>query len=76
MSTASPQIPSSESPPEGQILGPGHNFSTITEKISSIVQTKPSPRGWWVGFLIGFLLVMALFNTMAMLLLKGIGVWV
>ena len=27
-----------------------HNFGTITEKISSIVESKP-PKGWLIGFL-------------------------
>ena len=28
----------------------GHTFSTITEKISSIVE-NPAPKGWWIAFL-------------------------
>ncbi|MFO0878862.1 MAG: NrfD/PsrC family molybdoenzyme membrane anchor subunit [Gemmataceae bacterium] len=60
---------------EGEIIAPGHTFGTVTDKISSIVQAKKTPKRWWVGFLIGFLLVMALFNTIAMLLFRGVGVW-
>ena len=37
------------------VLEPGHTFASITEKISSIVLTKKTPLGWFIGFAIAFL---------------------
>ena len=57
------------------VLQPGHTFGTITEKISSIVLTKKTPLGWFIGFAIAFTLLMGLFFTIAMLLFVGVGIW-
>jgi molybdopterin-containing oxidoreductase family membrane subunit len=57
------------------IIGPGHTFGTITDKISSVVLRRPSPRAWWVGFAIGFSLLLVLLNTIAYLVLRGVGIW-
>src|SRR5581483_3523090 len=59
----------------GEILAPGHTFGSITDQISSIVQSKRTPKRWWVGFLLGFLFTMLLFNTIGMLLVRGVGIW-
>src|SRR5947209_1998525 len=68
-----------EFPPGGprtdELIAPGHTFGTITDKISSIVQSRRAPRRWWIGFTIGFLLTMVLLNAIGYLLLKGIGIW-
>src|SRR2546423_44477 len=45
-------------PDRRAILGPGHSFGSITDKISSIVQTRRTSRGWYLGFGVTFLLVM------------------
>jgi molybdopterin-containing oxidoreductase family membrane subunit len=60
---------------EAPVLEPGHTFASITEKISSIVLTKRTPRGWFIGFSISFLLLMGLLYTIAMLLFVGVGIW-
>src|SRR5947209_5936398 len=57
------------------IIGPGYTFGSITEKISAIVLSRPSPRSWWVGFGIAFLLVMVLMYSLAYLLYRGVGIW-
>jgi Ni/Fe-hydrogenase subunit HybB-like protein len=65
-----------EIPPEGApLIGPGYTFGSVTDKISSIVQTRSTPRGWWVGFGISFLLVMVLHYAIAYLLFEGVGIW-
>ena len=38
------------------VIAPGHTFSSVTDKISSIVLTRKAPLGWWLGFLLAFLL--------------------
>ncbi len=65
-------------PPPGRpvpVIGPGHDFSSVTEKISSIVLTQPTPRGWYVGFFLSFLLFMTLMVAVSYLLVKGVGIW-
>jgi molybdopterin-containing oxidoreductase family membrane subunit len=57
------------------LVAPGHTFSSITEKISSIVLTRRTGIGWLIGFGIAFLLVMLFLAAVTYLLVKGIGVW-
>lgn len=57
------------------VIGPGHTFASITDKISSIVLRKGTPRGWMVGFGIAFMFTLIMLNTIAVLVLKGIGIW-
>ena len=58
-----------------EVIGPGHTFGSVTDKISSIVMTRKTPLFWFIGFLIGFLLTMVLLFSIGVLLLRGIGVW-
>ena len=62
-------------PKEHPVLEPGHTFGSITEKISSIVLTKKTPKGWIIGFGISFLLLMGLIFTIGVLLFVGVGIW-
>jgi Ni/Fe-hydrogenase subunit HybB-like protein len=57
------------------IVGPGHDFGTVTDKISSIVLKRKTPFAWVVGFAISFGLLQLLLVAVAFLLFKGIGVW-
>ena len=36
------------------VLGPGHTFASVTDKISAIVLTRPISFGWFVGFGVAF----------------------
>ncbi len=40
------------------VIGPGHTFASVTDKIASLVLTKRTPIGWFVGFAISFALLM------------------
>jgi Ni/Fe-hydrogenase subunit HybB-like protein len=60
---------------KGPIIGPGHTFASITDKISSIVLTRPTSDGWYIGFGIAFLIVMMLLYAIGYLFLKGVGIW-
>jgi len=64
-----------EQSPEEAILAPGHDIGSVTDKISSIVLTRPTPRGWYVGAAIGFVLVVLLLISVSWLLLRGVGIW-
>src|SRR2546428_14164510 len=66
-----PPSPRSAAP----LLEPGHTFASVTDKISSIVLTRPAGPGWYLGFAISFALTMTLFIALAYLILKGTGIW-
>ena len=57
------------------LIGPGHTFETVTDKISSIVLTRGTTPGWVFGFLIAFSLLMLLNMVVTMLMVKGVGIW-
>ena len=57
------------------VIAPGHTFGTVTDKISAIVLTRKTPRGWYVGFGIAFLLTLVLLASVSYLLVEGIGIW-
>src|SRR5579863_2885826 len=60
---------------QAPVIEPGHTFGTVTEKISSIVLTRPASNGWFVGFGVCFLLTMMMLYAIGYLFLKGIGIW-
>jgi molybdopterin-containing oxidoreductase family membrane subunit len=57
------------------IIGPGHTFASVTDKIASLVLTKKTPLGWFVGFGIAFAVMNVLLLSLAYLLAKGVGIW-
>jgi Ni/Fe-hydrogenase subunit HybB-like protein len=57
------------------LLEPGHTLGTVTDKISSIVLSRGTTRGWLFGFAIAFGLMMVLLLSVSYLLVKGVGIW-
>jgi molybdopterin-containing oxidoreductase family membrane subunit len=57
------------------VIAPGYTFGSVTDKISAIVLTRGASTGWWLGFLVAFLLANMLFVSLGYLVLKGIGIW-
>src|SRR6266853_1976654 len=57
------------------VIEPGHTFGSVTDKISSIVLTRPTSNGWFVGFGVAFLLLMMLLFAIGYLFVKGVGIW-
>jgi molybdopterin-containing oxidoreductase family membrane subunit len=57
------------------LLGPGHTFGSITDKIAGVVLTKDQPLAWVVVVSITFLMVGMLGMAITWLLLKGVGIW-
>jgi Ni/Fe-hydrogenase subunit HybB-like protein len=74
-----PTTPVAEDPGGGPaspaIIGPGYSFGSVTDKISAIVQTRPTTWRWLTGFAISFALMNLLFVSIAMLLTQGVGIW-
>ncbi|HLH09980.1 MAG TPA: NrfD/PsrC family molybdoenzyme membrane anchor subunit [Terriglobales bacterium] len=60
---------------EPPIIGPGHTFGTVTDKISSIVLTTQTPLLWFAVVGIGGLLVAALGMAVTYLFYRGVGIW-
>ena len=57
------------------VLEPGHTFASVSDKISSIVLTRRTGRGWLVGFAVAFLALNMLLLALGHLVLTGIGIW-
>jgi len=62
----------SQGPP---VIEPGHTFATVTDKISSIVLTRPTSFGWILGFVFTFALTNMLLMAISYLFAKGTGIW-
>ena len=45
-----PEPRRSSAPATPPVIAPGHTFGSVTDKISSIVLTRKTPLGWWLGF--------------------------
>src|SRR6202451_137533 len=57
------------------VIEPGYTFGTVTDKISSIVLTRPTSNGWYLGFGVAFLLTMMMLYAVGYLFLRGVGIW-
>jgi Ni/Fe-hydrogenase subunit HybB-like protein len=67
--------PAEEPRAQPQLIGPGHTLGSITDKISAIVLSQPTPVAWFIGFGVGFILLMVLLMAITNLLFRGIGIW-
>jgi Ni/Fe-hydrogenase subunit HybB-like protein len=70
-SRATPREP--QRPPE--LVGGGHTFATVSDKIGAIVLTRRTPLGWLVGFAIAFAIVMMFLVAVTYLFVRGVGIW-
>jgi Ni/Fe-hydrogenase subunit HybB-like protein len=66
------QHPHDRRPP---VVGPGHDFNSITQKVADLVLMRGFKKGWVFGFAIVFLMMIMLMNTIAYLVLTGVGIW-
>jgi len=60
-----------------KVLGPGHDYASVTGKISGVVYQPfmKTPRQMFVGFACAFLLVNLLMVAVTWLFARGVGVW-
>jgi len=65
----------SSGPERAPLVGPGHTYGSVTDKISTVVLTGRTPRGWILGFGLSFALALLLFYAVGYLFLFGVGVW-
>jgi Ni/Fe-hydrogenase subunit HybB-like protein len=61
--------------PGSTVLAPGYTYASVADKISTIVLTRKTPRGWLLGFGLAFALVMLLLYAISYLLIAGVGIW-
>jgi Ni/Fe-hydrogenase subunit HybB-like protein len=61
--------------PPKRIIGPGYTYRSITDKISALVLTKATPKSWFVGAAIGFVLFIVLLYAVGYLFTVGVGIW-
>ena len=60
---------------DAPVLAPGHSYGSITDKISSIVLTKGTSRGWLFGLAVSFMLVQVFLVSVVYLIARGVGIW-
>ncbi|HTL47717.1 MAG TPA: NrfD/PsrC family molybdoenzyme membrane anchor subunit [Verrucomicrobiae bacterium] len=58
-----------------QFLSPKHTYSTVTDKISSIVLDGKIHPGWLLGLGISFSVLMVLMTALTWLVIRGVGIW-
>ncbi|MFN2599250.1 MAG: NrfD/PsrC family molybdoenzyme membrane anchor subunit [Pyrinomonadaceae bacterium] len=75
MATEEKRDLSSEALARPPVIGPGYNFTSITDKISAIVLRRKTSRGWLAGFGVSFAIVSLLLYAVGRLLVLGIGIW-
>jgi molybdopterin-containing oxidoreductase family membrane subunit len=64
-----------EKAPPPEIIAPGYTFGTVTDQIATVVLTKKTPLFWFTGFTVGISLLLLFLLAVAMLFVKGLGVW-
>ncbi len=60
---------------DAPLLGAGHDYASVTDKISSIVLKRRPPKWWIFGFAVSFAMVMMLMYALTYLFLSGVGIW-
>jgi Ni/Fe-hydrogenase subunit HybB-like protein len=60
---------------EIRVIGPGHTFKSVTEKISRIVLTPHTPLGWYGGLFLAGGGATLLLIAVTWLFLRGTGIW-
>jgi molybdopterin-containing oxidoreductase family membrane subunit len=58
-----------------EVVGPGHSFGTVTDKITSAVLRPGFLPGWLVGFVIAFGVMSMFLFAITWLVIKGTGIW-
>ncbi len=72
-----PRLPAVQDPGPDRVIGPGHDYTTVSEKISGVVlrPARAVPRQLYIGFAAAFLLVNLLLVAVSWLFYRGVGVW-
>jgi molybdopterin-containing oxidoreductase family membrane subunit len=57
------------------VIGPGHTYASVTDKISAIVLSRKTPVVWFVTFALAASAAAMMFGTIGYLFYMGIGIW-
>ena len=60
---------------EYAVIAPGHNFKSVTQKITGLVLTDFTPMGWIGGLTVAGGIAMLVLTAVTWLFLKGVGIW-
>jgi molybdopterin-containing oxidoreductase family membrane subunit len=61
--------------PSIPLIKPGHTYRSITDKISAIVLSRATPKSWFFGLVVSFILLMVLMYAVGYLFVTGVGIW-
>ena len=62
-------------PGRAPVIGPGHTFASITDKVTSVVLTARTPVGWYVSLIVTMAIAGMLATALTYLVVKGVGIW-
>ncbi len=64
-------------PGPAKVLGPGHDYGTVTDKIGGVVfmPFTKTPRQLFIGFACGFVLANVFLLAITWLFIRGVGIW-
>ncbi len=70
-------IPPDIDPGPDKVLGPGHDITTVTDKIAGVIYSPISktPKQWFFALAAAFALLQLLLVAATWLFYKGVGVW-
>ncbi|WP_152050580.1 NrfD/PsrC family molybdoenzyme membrane anchor subunit [Tautonia marina] len=57
------------------IIGPGHTYATVSDKLTAVVLLDRIRKSWVLGLAISFAFVMLFLMSVTVLFLKGTGIW-
>jgi molybdopterin-containing oxidoreductase family membrane subunit len=57
------------------IVNPEATYLSVTEKIGGVPLSRRTPRFWWVGFFLSFLIVIVFVIAVSYLFAVGVGIW-
>lgn len=57
------------------IIGPGHNYETVSQKISAVVFNSKFSTGYLIGLGFAFSLLLTMLLALTMVILQGVGMW-
>src|SRR5579883_3119621 len=60
---------------EEPVIGPEQDFASVTDRLSDLVLTRPTPRWWYLGMGASALLFLWFIVASAWTLVNGVGVW-
>jgi Ni/Fe-hydrogenase subunit HybB-like protein len=75
--TKTVELPPTIDPGPADVLGPGHDYATVTEKIGDVVflPWRRTPYQFFLGFAGAFLALQLLMVAVVWLFFRGVGVW-